>query len=77
MKVLPQRFHLNDRSIGFCPQTKKLEPLYKLWQWKGLKKKDKTRPRVLLTPAVARRLKRRRARVVLQSSYNQARLARQ
>ena len=21
MKVLPKRFHLNGRSIGFCPQT--------------------------------------------------------
>ena len=21
MKVLPKRFHLNGRTIGFCPQT--------------------------------------------------------
>ena len=25
MKELPKRFHLNGHSIGFCPQTKKLE----------------------------------------------------
>ena len=25
MKVLAKKFHLNGRTIGFCPQTQKLE----------------------------------------------------
>ena len=26
MKVLPKRFYLNGKTIGFGPQTQKLEP---------------------------------------------------
>ena len=29
MKKLSKRFHLNGHSIGFCPETLKLEPPYK------------------------------------------------
>ena len=29
MKVLPKRFHFNGNTIGFCPQTQKIEAPYR------------------------------------------------
>ena len=30
VKVLPERYHLNGNTIGFYPQTQKLEPPYEI-----------------------------------------------